>query len=124
MLILITGPDDPDPDPISGKSRPGPSRDAGEGRAVRELNEAALLLLGRGHMPLVSPALARPILACAREGTAEEARVTLAERLASHCDACLRLGGGSARADAEIALFEQAGKPVYHEVDQVPEETG
>ncbi|MBP5855454.1 hypothetical protein KAJ83_00405 [Marivibrio halodurans] len=114
MLILITGPDG------SGSARGG-----GAGDIVQKANDAALLLLRRGHMPLVSSVLTRPIVARAdEEGMADETRVSLAERLAAHCDACLRLGGASERADAETALFGQAGKPVYHDVNQVPEETG
>ena len=40
--------------------------------------------------------------------------------LAERCDAVLRIGGPSAGADAELARFRDAGKPVFRSVEDVP----
>jgi hypothetical protein len=40
--------------------------------------------------------------------------------LAGRCDACLRVGGPSAGADQEVALFHAVGKPVYGSLADLP----
>lgn len=44
--------------------------------------------------------------------------------LAERCDACLRIGGESAGAEAEAARFAAAGKPVWHSVNEIPPASG
>ena len=44
----------------------------------------------------------------------------IGERVARRCDACLRIGGASAGAEAMVAIFRQAGRPVYRSLAEVP----
>jgi len=44
----------------------------------------------------------------------------IAERLVSHCDAILRIGGPSAGADEMVKLAEAQGRAVYRRLEDVP----
>jgi hypothetical protein len=43
-----------------------------------------------------------------------------AQRLLQHCDAVLRLPGGSTGEDQDVAIANQLGLPVYHDLADVP----
>ena len=44
----------------------------------------------------------------------------IGDRVARRCDACLRIGGPSVGAEAMVAIFTQAGRPVYRSLAEVP----
>lgn len=113
MLILISGP-----------YTTGAKTEADRKANVQALNRAALAVFRQGHTPIIAANLAVPMAEVADDGAIDVLMTSLTEQLADHCDACLRIGGESERADSEAALFETSGKPVYRAVDQVPEETG
>ena len=43
-----------------------------------------------------------------------------AERLLQHCDAVLRLPGESRGADQDVAIAQERGLPIFHQVEDVP----
>jgi hypothetical protein len=95
-----------------------------ETRAARllELNRAALAVLRRGHVPVIGVNMALPMIAADGE-TPEafrEVMMPLSLALAARCDACLRLAGASAGADAEVEGFRAAGRPVFFHRDELP----
>lgn len=87
---------------------------------LRALNEAALALLRKGHVPLIGVNLALPIIEVAGAASYGEIMMPLSLALAERCDACLRIGGSSQGADEEVERFRKAGRPVYHSLDAVP----
>lgn len=85
------------------------------------LNEAALAVFRRGHVPVIGVNMALPVIAAAGTGaTYEEIMMPLALALAERCDACLRVGGPSVGADAEVARFRALGRPIYSDIAELP----
>jgi hypothetical protein len=116
MLILVAGPyrsgTDDDPDLIAAN--------------LRAMNEAALILFRRGHVPITGEAIALPLIALAgstRIGDAVWGEIfhPVAERLVRRCDACLRVGGASRGADEMVRIARESGRPVFHSADEVPD---
>lgn len=103
----------------------GPYSSGGADAALRAarlaaLNEAALALFRAGHVPVIGVNMALPVIAAAGPESYDAIMMPLSLALAERCDACLRVGGPSAGADAEAARFAAAGKPVYRALDEVP----
>jgi len=84
------------------------------------LNAAALAVFDKGHVPIVGVNLANPIIRVAGEERFDEIMMPVSLALTERCDAILRLGGSSRGADAEVARFAAAGKPVFHSLDDLP----
>jgi hypothetical protein len=92
---------------------------------MRAMDEAALELFRRGHLPVTGEALALPMAAVAgstRVGDAafDEVFHPVAERLVARCDAVLRIGGPSAGADEMVAIGERFGARIYRSLADVP----
>lgn len=103
----------------------GPYTSGGADAAIRaarlaELNHAALALFRLGHVPVIGVNLALPVIEAAGADAFDEVMMPLCLALAERCDAVLRIGGPSAGADAEVARFAAAGKPVYRALSDVP----
>jgi hypothetical protein len=103
----------------------GPYTSGGAGPAVRAanltaMNQAALALFDRGHVPIIGVNMALPVIAAAGEDQFERLMMPMSLALAERCDACLRIGGPSRGADDEAARFRAAGKPVYFRLEDVP----
>jgi hypothetical protein len=116
LLILVAGPyrsgTGDDPELIAAN--------------MRAMDEAALALFRRGHLPATGEALALPLAALAgstRVGDAafDEVFHPVARRLVVRCDAVLRIGGASAGADEMVALAREHGAAVYTSLDDVPQ---
>jgi len=92
---------------------------------LQRMNEAALAVLRKGHVPIIGVNMALPVIAAAGgDGTAEaEIMMPLSLALAGRCDAFLRIGGPSVGADQEMARFVAAGKRVFRSVDEIMTET-
>jgi hypothetical protein len=95
---------------------------------MRAMNEAALALFRRGHLPVTGEALALPLAALAgstRVGDAafDEVFHPVARRLVARCDAVLRIGGPSVGADEMVALARKHGAAVFTSLDDVPQST-
>jgi hypothetical protein len=92
---------------------------------MRAMNESALELYRAGHLPITGEAMALALIETAGsrhigDPIWDEIFHPLAERLAARCDACLRIGGSSAGADAMVQLFRHDGRPVYRRLADVP----
>src|ERR1700730_14101298 len=115
LLILVAGP-----------YRSGTGDDPDKMKAnVRAMEELTLPLFRAGHLPVVGEWLALPLIERAgskRGGDAafDEIFHPIAERLVSHCDAILRVGGPSAGADEMVRLAQAQGRAVYHRLEDVP----
>lgn len=115
MMILIAG-------PYRGGTGDDPQKMAANLDAIRR---AGLDLFRAGHLPVNGEDLAIPLVALAgssRVGDAvfDEIFHPIGRRLVVRCDAVLRLPGRSSGADKMVALAEQAGRPVYYDVAEVP----
>lgn len=85
---------------------------------LRRMNEAALAVWERGHVPVIGVNMALPVIEAGGDFDAVMMPISLA--LAGRCDACLRVGGPSAGADQEAELFRVAGKPVFSSLEELP----
>jgi hypothetical protein len=105
---------------VSGPYTSGAADEAARAENLRVMNRAALALLRRGHVPIIGVNLALPIIEVAGAAAFDEIMMPVSLAAAERCDACVRVGGPSAGADAEVARFVARGKPVYHDVADVP----
>src|SRR5256885_15833613 len=85
---------------------------------MRAMDEAALALFRRGHLPVTGEALALPMAAVAgstRVGDTafDEVFHPVARRLVARCDAVLRIGGASAGAGEMVVLAPGQGLAGY-----------
>jgi hypothetical protein len=115
LLILVAGP-----------YRSGTGDDPAKMKAnVRAMEEIALPLFRAGHLPVVGEWLALPLIELAGSTRVGDAAFDaifhpIAERLVSHCDAILRVGGPSAGADEMVRLAKAQGRAVYHRLEDIP----
>ncbi len=97
---------------------------------MQAMNGAALAVFLAGHLPVAGEWFALPLIEAAGSARVGDAAWDtifhpVAERIATKCDACLRIGGASAGADAMVAIFERGGRPVFrHAGDLPPAPTG
>jgi hypothetical protein len=90
-------------------------------RNLRSMNEAAVDVWRRGHVPVIGVNLALPVIDAAGPEHFDAIMMPLSLALTERCDAVLRVGGPSKGADDEVAKFVAAGKPVYRRIEDVPE---
>ena len=102
---------------VSGPYTAGGADHAERARRLTAMNEAAVELLRAGHTPVIGVNLALPMIAAAGEDAFDEIMMPVSLELAERCDACVRIGGPSAGADAEVERFRRAGKPVFDDLD-------
>ena len=93
-------------------------------RNVAAMQAVCLPLYAAGHMPVLGEWLALPMLALAGSTqVGDSVYDTLfhahAERLLSHCDAVLRIGGASQGADRMVAVAQELGLPVYCSLEEI-----
>ena len=101
----------------------GPYTGADDERRARNLqllNKAALQVWRMGHLPVIGVNMALPLIGAAGSEHYDDIMMPVSLALAERCDACLRIGGRSAGADAEVERFRAAGKPVYFRYSEVP----
>lgn len=107
---------------ISGPYTAGGADAATRAANLARMNEVALAVLRRGHVPIIGVNLALPIIeaAGASADVFDEIMMPLSLAAADRCDGCLRVGGPSRGADDEVARFVAAGKPVWRSIDELP----
>jgi hypothetical protein len=107
---------------LAGPYSTGNADAATRASRLAALNAAALEVFRRGHVPVVGVNMALPVIAAAggTDAAFAEIMMPLSLELAARCDACLRLPGASAGADAEVERFRAAGKPVFFALAEVP----
>lgn len=105
---------------IAGPYTSGANDAAGRAANLRALNEVALAVFRRGHVPVVGVNLALPLVEVAGADVFDEIMMPLSLAAAERCDAVLRVDGASTGADREVEVFVRAGKPVYRSIDELP----
>ena len=98
-------------------------------RNMAAMNEVALGVFRAGHRPVAGEWFALPLLKTAGsksfgDATWDATFHPVAERIAARCDACLRIGGASGGADAMVAIFERAARPVFRHLEDLPTVAG
>jgi hypothetical protein len=108
---------------IGGPYGTGAKTAAERAANLARLNQAALAVFRKGHVPIIGVNLALPVVEAAGGDAGIEAEVMmpLSLALAERCDAFLRIGGASDGADKEMARFVAAGKRVFRSVEEVPD---
>ena len=76
--------------------------------------------LVRDKIKLEEQAARKSVIAAAEGDAFDEVMMPLSLALAERCDAVLRIGGPSGGADAEVARFTAAGKPVFRAIEDIP----
>lgn len=105
---------------VSGPYTAGARTAADRAENLAAMHRAAVEVFRRGHTPVIGVDVALPLIEVAGSDAFDEMMMPLSLALAARCDACLRIGGPSAGADAEAAVFVAAGKPVYRALAEVP----
>jgi RimJ/RimL family protein N-acetyltransferase len=111
---------------IAGPYRSGANGDPGRmAENVRVMEKYALPLFRAGHTPIVGEWIALPLIALAgsaRVGDTafDEIFDPVAERLVTHCDAVLRVGGASKGADDMVEAARARGLAVFQSLREVP----
>ena len=115
MLILVAGP-----------YRSGTNNDPVViERNLRRLEDAALAVYRRGHVPMIGEWVALPLAKVAGskalgDAVSEEFLYPVAARLIEQCAAILRLEGESRGADEDVRIAKSRGLPIYRAIDDVP----
>lgn len=114
-LILIAG-------PYRGGTHGDPVRIA---ENLRRLEDAALAVYERGHMPMIGEWVSLPLSHAAgseRVGDeiSERFLYPAARRLIGQCDAVLRIPGESKGADGDVKLADKLSLPVYYRLEDIP----
>lgn len=105
---------------IAGPYTSGAAGEPERARNLEALNHIAWEIFRLGHVPLIGVNLALPVIAAAGRERFDEVMMPLSLALAERCDACLRVGGPSAGADAEAERMRAAGKPVFFKLSELP----
>ncbi len=95
-------------------------------RNVDAMEDTALAVFRRGHLPVLGEWFALPLLKHAgsrKIGDAifDEIFHPIARELIGQCDAVLRIGGPSTGADDMAATGERLGKRIFHDLSEIPE---
>ena len=116
MMILVAGPyrSGTNDDPVLIQ------------RNVDAMEDMALAVFRRGHLPVLGEWFALPLLKHAGsrkigDAVFDEIFHPVARELIGKCDAVLRMGGPSAGADDMVATGERLGKRVFRNLSEIPE---
>lgn len=112
----------------------GPYRSGTDGDAQRiadnlhRLEQAALAVYQRGHVPVIGEWLALPLATAAGstqlgDAVSEAFLYPVAHRLIAQCQAIYRIEGASSGADNDVRLANEWGIPVYYRLDDIPQLT-
>lgn len=105
---------------VAGPYRSGSDSPEGWSENLRVLNQAALEVFRRGHIPIIGVNLALPVIDVAGQEMYNELMMPISLALAERCDAVLRIGGTSSGADREVEKFQAKGLPVFRSIDEIP----
>ncbi|MFC5468499.1 GDP-mannose pyrophosphatase NudK [Cohnella suwonensis] len=94
-------------------------------RNVRFMNEVALQIYDRGHLPVLGEWYALPLIATAGSTNIGDDIFNRifhpsSVRLLDHCNAVLRVGGASQGADEMVRAAREKGLQVYERVEDIP----
>ena len=105
---------------ISGPQRSGTVSGWHQVVNLFTLNGVALDVIEKGHFPIISGNCILPIAYASSDAARDEMVTTLRLELVKRCDACLRIGGDSDEAELEVQAFLREKKPVYFDIDNLP----
>lgn len=106
---------------IAGPYGSGAKTQAEKDENLRKLNQAALAVFRKGHIPVIGVNNALPLIEIAGEASFNEIMMPLSLSLSERCDCCLRVGGPSKGADQEIDRFKAQNKNVYFSAAELPQ---
>ncbi len=106
---------------IGGPYISGAHNELDRQRNLNVMNEAALVIFEKGHVPIIGVNLALPIIDVAGKNRFEEIMMPISLAAADRCDAFLRVGGPSVGADQERDTFIARGLPVFDSLDEIAE---
>ena len=106
---------------IAGPYRSGAQSEADREHNLTELNQAALAVFRKGHVPVVGVNCALPVIAVAGPEAYNSIMMPLSLAMAERCDAVLRVGGVSSGADEEVESIRSRGGNTYHSVAEIPD---
>lgn len=104
---------------VSGPYMSGTKDEAGRAANLSAMNQAALEVWKRGHVPVIGVNNALPVIGAAGREQFEAIMMPLSLALAARCDAVLRIGGPSQGADQEVELIRGKGGKVFHSLDEI-----
>lgn len=105
---------------IAGPYRSGASSEAAQERNLSLMNQAALEIFRKGHVPIIGANLALPVIQAAGPDSYDEIMMPISLALAASCDAVLRMEGESAGADAQVERVRASGGTVFRRLDDIP----
>lgn len=108
---------------IAGPYSSGAASEEERQRNLTALNQAALEVFKKGHIPLIGVNLALPIIHVAGAEQYHALMMPISLALSERCDAVLRIGGASSGADAEVERIRERGGAVFFSVKEIPEAT-
>lgn len=106
---------------VAGPYRAGSADAATRAANLAVLNEAALAVWARGHVPVIGVNMALPMIESAGLERYDELMAPVSLALAERCDAVLRIGGASGGADREVDLIRANGGKVFDDLDDIPQ---
>ena len=106
---------------IGGPYTSGACNELDRQNNLNVMNEAALVIFEKGHVPIIGVNLALPIIDVAGKNRFDEIMMPISLAAADRCDAFLRVGGPSVGADQEREKFIARGLPVFDSLDELPE---
>ncbi len=94
-------------------------------RNVDAMEDMALAVFRRGHLPVLGEWFALPLLKHAGskkigDPIFDEIFHPIARELIGKCDAVLRIGGTSSGADDMVATGQRLGKKIYRALEEIP----
>lgn len=111
---------------IAGPYRSGTGDDPAKmAQNVAFMESFALPIFRAGHIPVIGEWFALPLVRLAGSAQVGDAAFNeivhpIAERLLTHCDAVLRVGGASQGADLMVTVAQQGGLQVFHDLSAIP----
>ncbi|MBM3514044.1 MAG: DUF4406 domain-containing protein [Alphaproteobacteria bacterium] len=108
---------------ISGPYRSGAATEAARAASLRAMNQAAVAIWERGHIPLIGVNAVLPIIQEAGTNRYDELMMPICLELAARCDAVLRIDGPSVGADDEMERIRAAGGAVFARIEDIPAAT-
>lgn len=115
MMILIAGP-----------YRSGTNNDPEKIQAnVHFMETFALPIFRKGHIPVLGEWFALPLVSLAGskqigDEAFNEIFHPIAVKLLDKCDAVLRVGGASSRADQMVSVAKEKGAKIFYSLEEIP----
>jgi hypothetical protein len=104
---------------VSGPYTAGGADAARRGENLRKMNEAAVAVFLKGHVPLIGVNMALPMIEAAGQRAFDELMMPVSLALAERCDAVVRIGGPSSGADSEVERIRARGGRVFASIDEI-----